>query len=302
MSLTLKIASLAVRTLAKPIANQIKRNAHEHERFRGYCVRFAQGLHRFDMRMRLGLLQDPAVIDRQVEKEVKAAEAARKRLDQTPTVKTEAQTAAEEAMTKEEKEAARKKIEAEAKRNIEAATRRRPLSEAKAIEMGANFVAEAFIFAVGISVIVFEQWRQRRKARNQRDDIREDVEELKEEFKNVREELAELKSYHPEPASTSLLPKFLTGQSDNTKVSEKALTKTDEDELRRSLRGLHRELKAVDQELESIKERHQSTSVLSRVFLWKGKEIDPQNKTTEPHNITAPPAAPSDTPSPEGKI
>ncbi|KAJ4345531.1 uncharacterized protein N0V89_011664 [Didymosphaeria variabile] len=164
--------------------------------------------------------QDPAVIDRQVEKEVKAAEAARKRLDQTPTVKTEAQTAAEEAMTKEEKEAARKKIEAEAKRKIEAATRRRPLSEAKAIEMGANFVAEAFIFAVGISVIVFEQWRQRRKARNQRDDIREDVEELKEEFKNVREELAELKSYHPEPASTSLLPKFLTGKSDSTKLSE----------------------------------------------------------------------------------
>ncbi|KAK7191788.1 hypothetical protein DPSP01_007175 [Paraphaeosphaeria sporulosa] len=293
MSLTLKIASLAVRTLAKPIATQIKRNAHEHERFRGYCVRFAQRLHRFDMRMRLGLLQDPAVIDRQVAKEIKAAEAARKKLDQTPTVKTEAETVAEEAMTEKEKEAARKKIEAEAKAAIEAATRRRPLSETKAIEMGANFVAEAFIFAVGISVIVFEQWRQRRKARNQRDDIREDVEELKEEFKSVREELAELKSYHSEPSSTSLLPKFLTGKSEPQKPTEKLLSRTEEDDIKRSLRGLRRELKAVDQELETIKERHQSTSLLSRVSFWKEEEIESKPRTTEAQDITAPPSTSS---------
>jgi hypothetical protein len=248
--------------------------------------------------MRLGLLQDPAVIDRQVAKEIKAAEAARKKLDQTPTVKTEAETAAVEAMTKEQKEAARKKIEAEAKRQIEAASRRRPLPETKAIEMGANFVAEAFIFAVGISVIAFEQWRQRRKARNQRDDIREDVEELKEEFKSVREELAELKSYHTESSSTSLLPKFLTGRSDTPKSIDKVLSKTEEDEMRRSLRGLRRELKAVDQELESIKERHESTSLLSRVSLWKEKETEAKIYPTAAQNTTSPPTAPSITPSP----
>ncbi|ORY05683.1 optic atrophy 3 protein-domain-containing protein [Clohesyomyces aquaticus] len=195
MSLTLKITSLFVRTLAKPMANAIKRNAHEHERFRKLCVSFAQRLHRIDMRMRLGLLQDPAVIDRQIAKEVAAAEAARKKA-QIPTVKTEAQMKAEDAMSKEEKEAIRKKAEAAHNKP----PRIRPLSEAKAIETGANFVAETFIFSVGIGVIVFEQWRQRRKAKNQRDDLREELEELQAQFMSVKTELEEVKTRQvPEP-------------------------------------------------------------------------------------------------------
>lgn len=195
--------------------NAIKRNAHEHERFRKLCVRFAQGLHRIDMRMRLGLLQDPAVIDKQIAKEVAAAEAARKRA-QIPTVKTEEDMKAEEAMTEKEKEAARKKIESRKPRI-------RPLSEAKAIETGANFVAETFIFAVGISVIVFEQWRQRRKAKNQRDDIREDLQELQEELKTVKAELAEVKAKHPPEANSASgkLLGFWKGKGDPVVPEEK---------------------------------------------------------------------------------
>ncbi|KAF2869397.1 optic atrophy 3 protein-domain-containing protein [Massariosphaeria phaeospora] len=211
MSLTLKVTSLFVRTLAKPMANAIKRNAHEHERFRKICVRFAQGLHRIDMRMRLGLLQDPAVIDRQIAKEVAAAEAARKK-DQTPTVKTEAETKAEAAMSEKEKEAIRKKKEAARKPRI------RPLSEAKAIETGANFVSETFIFTVGIGVILVEQWRQRRKAANARDDIREDLEELQSELKSVKSELEEMKVRHPEPSPEKL--KKDASQSDIQSASE----------------------------------------------------------------------------------
>lgn len=205
MSLTLKVTSLFVRTLAKPMANAIKRNAHEHERFRRICVRFAQGLHRIDMRMRLGLLQDPAVIDRQIKKEVAAAEAARRKA-QTPTVPTKEEMEAEEALTEKEREAIKKKAEERTKPRI------RPLSEQKAIETGANFVAETFIFAVGIGVIVFEQWRQRRKARNARDDIREDLEELQHELKSVRAELEDWKAKHPEPAPSKLLG-FFKGHS-----------------------------------------------------------------------------------------
>jgi hypothetical protein len=170
--------------------------------------------------MRLGLLQDPAVIDRQIAKEVAAAEARRKQ-SQAPTVKTEEETKAEEAMTKEEREAARKKVEAARKPRI------RPLSEAKAIETGANFLAESFIFAVGISVIVFEQWRQRRKAQNQRDDIREDLEELQQELKIVKAELEEMKAKHPEPAPSKLLG-FWKGkngsQIDAQKLEESTLS------------------------------------------------------------------------------
>jgi hypothetical protein len=143
------------------------------------------------MRMRLGLLQDPAVIDRQIKKEVQLAEAARQKAAM-PTVKTEEEMKADEALTEKEREAIRKKAEERSKPRI------RPLSEQKAIEMGANFAAETFIFAVGIGVIVFENWRQRRKARNARDDIREDLEEMQTELKAVKAELAEWKARHPE--------------------------------------------------------------------------------------------------------
>ncbi|KAF2634949.1 hypothetical protein P280DRAFT_511547 [Massarina eburnea CBS 473.64] len=223
MSLTLKITSLAVRTLAKPIGNRIKRGAHEHERFRRICVRFAQGLHRLDMRMRLGLLQDPAVIDRQIEKEVKAAEAAR-RQSQAPTVKTEEETLAEANMTKQEREAARKKIEAASKPRI------RPLTEAKAIETGANFISEAFIFSVAVGVIVVEQWRQRRKAQNQRDDIREDLEELQVELKTVKAELEEMKAArHPEPSKGLIgLLKGKGGSQNGTLEVESKESKTEQ--------------------------------------------------------------------------
>jgi hypothetical protein len=167
--------------------------------------------------MRLGLLQDPAVIDRQIKKEVQVAEAARQKAA-TPTVKTEAETKADEAMTEKEREAIRKKAEERSKPRI------RPLSEQKAIEMGANFVAETFIFAVGIGVIVVEQWRQRRKAKNARDDIREDLEEMQNELKAVKAELEELKAHHPEPASSGGLLKFWkgNGKSDEKKNEEKS--------------------------------------------------------------------------------
>jgi hypothetical protein len=165
------------------------------------------------MRMRLGLLQDPAVIDKQIAKEVAAAEAARKRA-QIPTVKTEAEMKAEEAMTEKEREAARKRLESRKPRI-------RPLSEAKAIETGANFVAETFIFAVGIGVIVFEQWRQRRKAKNQRDDIRDDLEALQEELKTVKAELAEIKSKHPPETASGKLLGFWKGKTDTEKQPER---------------------------------------------------------------------------------
>lgn len=212
MSLTLKVTSLFVRTLAKPVANAIKRNAHEHDRFRRICVKFAQGLHRVDMRMRLGLLQDPAVIDRQIKKEVALAEAARKKAA-APTVLTEEEMKVEEALTEKERDAIKKKAEERIKPRI------RPLSEQKAIEMGANFAAETFIFAVGIAVILVEQWRQRRKAKNARDDIREDLEEVQAELKAVKAEFEEFKAKHPEPVSSKLLGFWKgTGKKEDDKI------------------------------------------------------------------------------------
>ena len=182
---------------ADPSQNAIKRNAHEHDRFRKVCVQFAQRLHRIDMRMQLGLLQDPAAIDRQVARELAEAEARRIKA-QTPTVKTEAQTKAEETKSASAKEAIKKHVGASQKR-----PRIRPLSETKAIESGANFVSETFIFAVGIGVILVEQWRQRRKQSTRRSGMEDQLESVRSELETVKAELATLKVHQtPEPSES----------------------------------------------------------------------------------------------------
>ena len=122
------------------------------------------------MRLRLGLLQEPAAIERQVQREAQEA-AARKVKAEAPTVKTEAQTRADEAAKVHEKDKARDKA-TKAKPHI------RPLSESKAIDSGANFISESFLFTVGLSLILFETWRSRRKEQNRRNDVAEKLAEL----------------------------------------------------------------------------------------------------------------------------
>ncbi|WWC87937.1 uncharacterized protein L201_002837 [Kwoniella dendrophila CBS 6074] len=53
---SVKIFSLAVKTLAKPIANTIKAQATQHETFKNICIGLAQRMHRTEARMRMGLL------------------------------------------------------------------------------------------------------------------------------------------------------------------------------------------------------------------------------------------------------
>jgi len=183
-TLALKFGSLAIRTVSKPIANFIKRQSREHEGFKRICISFAQSLHRVDMRMRLGLLQDTAAIDRAHAKEAANA-AAKKKLLEIPTVKTEAQTKAEE---KAAEKAGKEKTEHKAVPK----PRIRPLSEAKAVETGANFISEAFLFGVAAGLIFFESWRSRRKETSRREDVSERLAELEESEKAARRALVEL--------------------------------------------------------------------------------------------------------------
>ncbi|WVQ78865.1 hypothetical protein IAT38_000956 [Cryptococcus sp. DSM 104549] len=57
---SVKIFSLAVKTLAKPIANTMKAQATQHETFRNICIGLAQRMHRTEARMRMGLLNQEA--------------------------------------------------------------------------------------------------------------------------------------------------------------------------------------------------------------------------------------------------
>ena len=85
------------------------------------------------MRFRLGLLQDSAALEKQAAREAAEAQA-KKHKSETPTVKTEAQSKADEAAEARSKEGLDKSKEQRKKPKI------RPLSEAKAIDVGVLWV------------------------------------------------------------------------------------------------------------------------------------------------------------------
>jgi hypothetical protein len=177
-----------------PTQNRIKQSAREHDTFRRYCVGFAQGLHRIDMRMRLGILHDAAAQERMHAREAAEA-AAKKRQTETPTVRTEAQQKADDAAATDLKE---KKAEAPSKPRI------RPLSESRAIELGANFLSESFIFGVAVGLLVWDQWRTRRKESTRREGVEDRLDALEDHTRQIvalKSEVDRLKSkYEPLPS------------------------------------------------------------------------------------------------------
>ncbi|KAJ7935310.1 optic atrophy 3 protein-domain-containing protein [Mycena leptocephala] len=107
---TTKIATLIIRTVAKPISAQIKHQATQHERFRNICVDLAQFMYRSEVKLRTNILGEPA-------------------------------------------------------KHI------RPLSETRAIENGANALAEGFLFSVAAVLILGETYRSSRSQSKRRDAV-----------------------------------------------------------------------------------------------------------------------------------
>ena len=138
------------------------------------------------MRWRIGLLQDAAAIERQVARDHAADAAKKNKLANTPTVKTEAQMKADEETAAK---AAKDGTDSEKPRSK---PKIRPLSEAKAIETGANFISETFLFGVAASLILFESWRSGRKESRRRNDVAERLVDLEESEKAARMALVEL--------------------------------------------------------------------------------------------------------------
>lgn len=137
------------------------------------------------MRLRLGLLQDHASIEKQIAREAAEAQAKKQKLE-IPTVKTEAQAKADEAAHAGEKTKGAEKAKTTSKPRI------RPLSEAKAIDAGANFASEAFLLSVGVGLIVFERWWSSRRESTRREDVADRIAELEESEKSGRKALVEL--------------------------------------------------------------------------------------------------------------
>jgi optic atrophy 3 protein len=156
-------------------------------------VSFAQNLHRIDTRLRLGLLQDPQILSRQIAKEVAEAEARRKKTV-IPGVKNGAQTKLDNERIKKEI----KQIEEKAK----TLPRVKPLTEAKAIETGANFISETFLFCVAGTAIVFEYWRSKRKESSRRDVVSDRLDQIEQKLDRLEVNLA-----NNSPASSAQTPK-----------------------------------------------------------------------------------------------
>ncbi|KAJ7658526.1 optic atrophy 3 protein-domain-containing protein [Mycena rosella] len=115
---SVKIATLLIRTVAKPISAQLKNQAKQHERFRGLCVGLAQMMYRSEVKVRRNILGESP------EKPI------------------------------------------------------RPLSETRAIENGANALAEGFLFSVAAALILGEAWRSSRSQSKRRDVVDEQIEDL----------------------------------------------------------------------------------------------------------------------------
>ncbi|CAL1703215.1 unnamed protein product [Somion occarium] len=135
-----KVAQLVIRTLAKPISNQIKVQAKEHETFRNFCVNLAQRMHRVEVNLRTNLLGEPA-------------------------------------------------------RHV------RPLSETRAIESGANALAEGFLFSVAAGLIIGEAWRSSRNQSKRRDSVDEALEDLQTKVFSLTEKIDELSTSFDERIS-----------------------------------------------------------------------------------------------------
>ncbi|PNS20247.1 hypothetical protein CAC42_5697 [Sphaceloma murrayae] len=251
MSLTLKLASLVIRSVAKPVANSIKSRAREHETFRSTFIRFAQALHRGDMRMRLGILHDSAAQERMHAREV--AEQAKKKAEaEAPTVRSEAEQKKFEAEEKARAEG--KEPTKEHKEEKKPKPRIRPLSEARAIELGANFVSEAFIFMVAAGLLVFERWYSRQKETAKDEHVVERIvtlEEQAEKISYLEQEILRLRG----EAGVVAAPKK-TGPVNETK------TASDQADAR------ERSTKPKEGEQQEIKEGSKSLQ-LKITSLWK---------------------------------
>ncbi|GAA5891557.1 hypothetical protein JCM5296_004257 [Sporobolomyces johnsonii] len=125
---SLKVGSLLLRTLSKPIANKIKSRAKEHDGFKSRTIAMAQFMHRAEMNLRVRLL-------------------------------------------------------GESPKHV------RPLSESRAIETGANFISEGFLFAVAASIIIGETYRGKRAEGKRRDAINDTLEAHEAQIKALQDRI-----------------------------------------------------------------------------------------------------------------
>ncbi|KAI1178737.1 hypothetical protein F4777DRAFT_536609 [Nemania sp. FL0916] len=147
-----KLASLFVRHISKYGANRIKIQAHDHPGFRQFAARYGQVIHQLNMRLNVALL-------RNVDAEIKAKEKA-----EAPTVKTKEEVEKEDEI-RAKHGATNNEMKAKKSFPITSIWRRkfRPLPEAKAVDLFADVIGDAFILFVATALLLFEYHRSSQK-------------------------------------------------------------------------------------------------------------------------------------------
>jgi optic atrophy 3 protein len=148
-----KLGYLLIRTVAKPIAGGIKRQARDHPAFRNFCIGVAQSYHRAEVRLKRGLETNKRKIP---------FPTTPNRLhlhEQTPSETTTA--------------------------NI------KPLDEAKAVEVGSEFIGEALVFIVAGTLLVMDQLNNRQKEQERRNEVERRFGELYVELSKLREQVSQ---------------------------------------------------------------------------------------------------------------
>jgi myosin-1 len=130
-----KLGYLLIRTIAKPVAAAIKRQARDHPTFKRACISVAQSYHRTEVRLKRGLADKKRLIP------------LRRR-----SLQSESETAASTAAIN---------IEPEIK----------PLDEQKAVDVGSEFIGEGLVFLVAGTLLVLDQLSSRQKESERRAEI-----------------------------------------------------------------------------------------------------------------------------------
>ncbi|KAL1661681.1 optic atrophy 3 protein-domain-containing protein [Schizophyllum commune] len=161
---TAKIGTLLIRTLAKPIANQIKAQVKQHPSFRRICVGLAQRMHRTEMRLRTNIL-------------------GASRESSVPV---------------------------------------RPLSETRAIENGANAIAEGFLFAVAAALILGESWRSSVKGEKRRDLVDDALDTLRDEVQSLKSDVERVEGVVQEVVE-GVVQDVVRGNDELTRILERVV-------------------------------------------------------------------------------
>lgn len=182
----------------------------------------------------MGLLQDAAAIDAQIAREAEreaAKKASRETLERkarsehsavtaaVQTAKTQDESNAENAEKARERKEISERLRKEAEEKSKSRrTKIRPLSEAKAIDSGATFISETFLFLIGVGAILGERWWSNKKEESRREGVEERLQGLESELGDWKERAlkAELQQREPRPVQygPSIQHDMARGRSD----------------------------------------------------------------------------------------